>query len=62
MSSLINRAALKRHLLNRAKVLRPNHPFSRVSEEAIQRLESSLRLNADDLVRRHPSLGKTIKG
>ena len=61
MSSLLNRAAMKRHLLNRAKALRPSHPFSRVSEEAIQRLESSLRFNADDLVSRHPSLKKTIK-
>jgi len=39
MSSLINRAALKRYLLDRAKILRPHHEFNRISEEALEHFE-----------------------
>jgi len=61
MSSLINRAALKRFLLDRSKVLRPHHSFTRVSEEALERFENSLRNQAVELLRRHPAKGTTIK-
>ena len=61
MSSLLNRAALKRFLLDRAKVIRPHHRLSRVSEEALEHLENSLRNQASELIRRHPAKGSTIK-
>jgi len=61
MSSLLNRAALKRFLLDRAKVIRPHHRLSRVSEEALKHLENSLRNQASELIRRHPAKGSTIK-
>jgi hypothetical protein len=35
--------------------------MKRVSNEAVQSLESKLRLMADELIRQHPSLGSTIK-
>jgi len=61
MSSLVNRAALKRYLLDRAKVMRPHHRLSRVSEEALENLESMLRNQASEMIRRHPAKGSTIK-
>ena len=61
MSSLVNRAALKRYLLDRAKVMRPFHPLNRVSEEAIEHLENSLRNGAAEMIRRHPAKGSTIR-
>ena len=61
MSSLINRASLKRFLLDRAKILRPYHCFTRVSEEALEHFENSLRKQAVELLRRHPAKGTTIK-
>jgi len=61
MSSLVNRTALKRFLLDRAKVIRPHHRLSRVSEEALEWLENNLRNQASELVRRHPAKGSTIK-
>jgi histone H3/H4 len=59
--SLINKAELKRFLLDRAKTMRPGHEFSRVSEEALEYLESQVRNAAVELIRRHPSKGVTIK-
>jgi hypothetical protein len=61
MSSLINRAAMKRYLLDRAKILRPHHVFNRISEEALEHFENQLRNQADQLIRRHPAKGTTIK-
>ena len=61
MSSLLNRAAIKRYLLDRAKVIRPHHRLSRVSEEALEHLENNLRNQASELIRRHPAKGSTIK-
>ncbi len=61
MSRLVNRAEVKRYLLERAQVLRPALGMKRVSNEAVHSLESRLRLMADELIRQHPSLGRTIK-
>jgi hypothetical protein len=61
MSRLVNRTEVKRYLLDRARLLRPTLDMKRVSNEAVQSLESKLRLMADELIRRHPSLGRTIK-
>ena len=61
MSSLINRAALKRFLLDRAKIQRPHHNFTRVNEEALEHFENQLRIQADQLICHHPAKGITIK-
>ena len=61
MSGLVNRAALKRYLLEQAQVLRPALRMKRVSDEAVLSLEARLRHMADELIRRHPCRGKTIK-
>jgi hypothetical protein len=61
MSRLVNRSELKRYLLDRAQMLRPALGLRYVSDEAVQSLESSLRNLADDLIRRQPCIGRTIK-
>jgi hypothetical protein len=61
MSSLIAKSLVKRYLLERAKVLRPHHPFTRVSAEALDSLESRLRNICDDSIRSHPAVGQTLK-
>ena len=61
MAGLLNRAALKRYLLDRARVIRPHHRLSRVSEEALEWLENNLRNQASELIRRHPANGSTIR-
>jgi len=61
MSSLLNRAVLRRYLLNRARVIRPHHRLARFSEEALEHLENSLRNQVTELIRRHPAKGSTFK-
>jgi hypothetical protein len=61
MSRLVNRAEVKRYLLGRARLLRPTSGMKQVSNEAVSSLESRLRLMTDELIRQHPSLGRTIK-
>ena len=61
MSRLVNRTEVKRYLLDRAQMLRPALGMKRVSDEAVQSLESRLRNLADDMIRRQPSMGRTIK-
>ena len=61
MNRLVNRTSVKRYLLERARQLRPALGMKRVSNEAVHSLESKLRLMADELIRQHPSMGKTIK-
>ena len=61
MSRLINRSELKRYLLDRAQMLRPALGMRHVSNEAVQSLESRLSNMADDMIRRQPCMGRTIK-
>jgi len=61
MSRLVNRAEVKRYLLDRTRLLRPALGMKQVSNEAVLSLESKLRLMADELIRQHPSMGRTIK-
>jgi hypothetical protein len=61
MSGLLNRRALKRYLLDQAQMMRPALGMKRVSDEAVQSLESRLRNMADDMIRRLPCMGRTIK-
>ena len=61
MSRLVNRSELKRYLLDRSQLLRPALGMRHVSDEAVQSLESRLRNLADDMIRRLPCMGRTIK-
>jgi hypothetical protein len=60
MGGLVNRAALKRYLMEQAQVLRPALRMKGVSDGAVMGLEARLRHMADELIRRHPCMGKTI--
>jgi hypothetical protein len=61
MAGLLNRSALKRYLLDRARVIRPHHRLSRVSEETLEWMENNLRNQSSELIRRHPAKGSTIR-
>ena len=61
MSSLINKAAVKKYLLDRAKVLRPHHPFTRVSAESLESIDLAIRNLCDSQIRQHPAVGQTLK-
>jgi hypothetical protein len=52
---------MKRYLLDRAQMLRPALGMKRVSDEAVQNLESRLRNMADDMIHRQSCMGRTIK-
>ena len=61
MSSLLNKKAVRQLLLDTAKGLKPHHPLTSVSEECYPIFESAIRRTAAELIRRHPSVGTTIK-
>lgn len=61
MSSILNRAATKKFILDKFKSLRPGMPITRVSAEAIEKLEAQLRAVIIFEVNRCPSIGKTFK-
>jgi hypothetical protein len=61
MSGLLNRRAMKRYLLEQAAVLRPALHMKRVSNQAVTDLEVRLRHLADEMIRRHPCMGRTSK-
>lgn len=61
MNNLITRSNVKKYLLERAKSLRPSHPFTRVSADTLDNIEARLRNLCDDNIRRLPAVGQTIK-
>lgn len=58
--SLLNKKAVRQHLINRAAVMRPGWKPSRVSEAALVRIEADLIVSLDKLIHCLPSKGKTI--
>lgn len=56
---LLNKAATKKHILNRWEHLR-GHNMTRVSGETFDNLEARLINLIDKLIMEHPSTGKTI--
>lgn len=60
MSNLLNHAATKKFILEKFKSMRAGMPITRVSKEAIEKLEAKLRADIIFEVRRHPSIGKTF--
>lgn len=61
MSSILNQAATKKFILDKFASMRPGMPITRVSQEAIEKLEAKLRAWIIEEVDRHPSIGKTFK-
>lgn len=61
MQHYINRAALKKRILDRAEKLRPGWTCTRVSKEALDDIEAHVLARLDALIRTHPNLGKTFR-
>ncbi len=60
-SSLLNRAAVRQHILRVAKLTRPQLGMTRVSAEGMDAIEEELRRVIREMVHSHPSVGKTFK-
>lgn len=61
MSSLINRSAVKKCILELIKAERPHLGFNRVSADAYSHYEAVLLNAIKKDVHAHPSVGKTFK-
>lgn len=61
MANLVNRTALKRLILDRRRVIKPAWSADRVSESSLDYIESRMRVLVDDALRRHPTIGVTVK-
>lgn len=61
MSSILNQSATKQFILAKFQSLRPGMPITRVSKDAIEKLEAQLRSIIVFEVKRCPSIGKTFK-
>jgi len=60
MSTLLNQAAFRRHVIEQAKIMR-NGRFSRYSPEFANRLEAKFKIMIREEIHRLPSVGKTIQ-
>ena len=60
-STLLNRAAVKRFILDSVKTLRPHWDCTRVSDEALADIEAAVRTKITGLVQGHPTKGKTFR-
>jgi hypothetical protein len=60
-SHLINRSEVRKFILDMFARSRPHLRFSRVSQEALDKLEYWLREKIRGEIHSHPSVGKTFK-
>ena len=60
-SHLLNRSEARKFILGTLERHRPHLGITRVSQEALEKLEYWLREKIRSEVHRHPSLGKTFK-
>ena len=61
MSSLLNKAALKKFILAKLEANRPELGLTRVSKEALDTIEARLKNMIENDISTHPSIGKTYK-
>ena len=61
MANLINRSAVKKFVLEHAKITRSGWECKRVSKEYLDNLEARVRLLIEKDVHQHPTLGKTFR-
>jgi len=59
MTTLLNKSKVKKYILEFAEANRA-HKFTRVSQEAIDRVEAAARSAARSIVTSSPSKGKTL--
>lgn len=60
MSTIINQAATKKFIIAKFRSMRPGMPITRISQDALDKLEAKLRAWIVAEVERHPSIGKTF--
>lgn len=60
MSCLINQKEVRRYIKERFASTRPHLKINRVSAQALQDVESLLRVMINKAVHSHPSVGKTF--
>ena len=58
---LICRSHVADYIKRRSPELRPGWPLSRVSAEALDEINTKVRLMLDSMIASHPSIGKTFK-
>lgn len=58
---LINRSAVRQLILDRAKAIKPAWQSKRVAESSLDYVEARLRNIVDEALRRHPTVGQTVK-
>jgi len=61
MNSILNQSACKKFILAKFSSMRPGMPITRVSKDAIEKLEARLRAWIIEEVEKAPSIGKTFK-
>lgn len=59
MSSIINKVATKKYILEQVKVVRPGWECERVSTQALNQIEAFVKNKIRDSLKRQPSKGKT---
>lgn len=60
-NTLLNRAELKRYILEQAKVVRPGWEVTRVSKKAMDEIEAFIKIKIKVSLRMQPTKGKTFK-
>lgn len=58
---LICEAHVKNYILRRAAEIRRGWTCKRVSQQAIDDINTALRLKIDEMIKSHPSIGVTFK-
>ena len=58
---LINKAALKEHIVERIKSRRPALQITQISNETYLAIEAQIRLFIDKEIDKHTTVGKTFK-
>ena len=58
---LLNKAHVKKYILQRAKEMRPGWDCKQVSACVFDQLDRKIKSIVDGSIHRHPSIGKTFK-
>jgi len=59
--NILNHSATKKFILAKFQSMRPGMPITRVSKDAVEKLEARLRAWIIEEVAKAPSIGKTFK-
>jgi len=60
-NAILNRKGTKSYILKKAEQIRPGWKVTCVSSTALDQIEFKIKNMIDDMIHRHPSIGKTFK-